>query len=377
MQQRKKLINKYITSAILASAFVSLSGFGAEPASSPEPVAAPPEALPPARATGKIMYIIGSTLIKDYTDAVMARLEKNAKLPPAFTINKGSTRGLEAFCKGTGLNTPDVVAMSRRMRATELEDCRVNGVNDIVEIQIGYEATGIVSRRDDYDYPLTLTSIYKGVAAELPSGSFIPNKNKLWSDTASNMPQTDIHFVIPVSSLGGRAFIEDRMLQDACRNFKEIKGISDAKDRVKQCTTLRKDGRIIELDVPFDLNVVKTLTTAPTLGYLAVMPLRFASEHLDVLKLQPIDGVIPNRKTVADHSYKFTRPLYYLIKKAHIKNYYKQGLVSGLREFITEVTRESTIGPDGYLTKMGVFPMEEELRNEIRAASLRLETIDR
>jgi len=345
--------------------------------SAPKPVEASPIVLPPERATGKIMYIIGSTLIKDYTDAVMERLHKNAKIPPAFTINKGSTRGVEVFCSGIGLNYPDVVAVSRRIRANELEDCRSHEVNDIVEIQIGYEATGIVSRRDDQDYHLTLASLYKGVAGELPKGSFVLNENKLWSDADSNLPKTPIHLVIPVASLGGRAFFEDQMLQAACRSFKEIKSISDAKDRVKQCITLRKDGRITELDVPFDLNVVKTLSTATTMGTLAIMPLRFATEHLDVLKLQPIDGVLPNTKTVANHSYHLTRPLYYLIKRAHIKNYYKQGLVSGLREFITEITRESTIGPHGYLTKMGVFPMEDEHRNQVRVSSLRLETIDR
>jgi phosphate transport system substrate-binding protein len=262
------------------------------------------------------------------------------------------------------------------MRANELEDCRAHGVNDIVEIQIGFEATGIVSRHDDQDYKLTLSSLYKGVAREIPSGSFVPNKNNLWSEADSNLPNTPIKFVIPVPSLGGRAFFEDRILQGACRNFKEIKGISDAKDRVKQCITLRKDGRIVELDVPYDINVVNTIA-ASVPGALAVVPLRFATENKNTLKLQPIDGVLPNRKTVADHSYHLTRPLYYLIKRAHIKDYYKRGLVDGLREFITEVTREATIGPDGYVTKMGVFPLEDEMREEVRAASLRLETIDR
>lgn len=375
MRKYKKLYIKKIISAIMATTLVPLAGLvKAAPAPAKEEA---PVVLPPERASGKIMYIIGSTLMKDYTDAVMERLSKNAKIPPAFTINKGSSRGMEVFCDGIGINTPDIVAISRRMKAMELEDCRANGVNDIVEIQIGYEATGLVSRRDDQDYPLTLTTLYKAVAREIPKGLFVPNEYKLWSDIDSKFPKTEIRLIISAPGLGGRAFFEDRMLQGACREFKEIKGISDAKDRVKQCITLHKDGRIVELDVPYDTNVVNALTTAPKMGTLAVVPLRFATEHLDVLKVQPVDGVFPNSKTVADHSYHLTRPLYYLIKKAHIKNYYKQGLVSGLREFITEITRETTIGQDGYLTKMGVFTMEDEHRNQVRAASLRLETIDR
>jgi phosphate transport system substrate-binding protein len=377
MSKRKKTRLKQVVSAIAAS-IVALSTQSAKTADAPVSVSKNLESvvLPAERSAGKIMYVIGSTLMKNYTDAIMERLNKNAKIPPAFSINKGSTRGIEVFCDGIGLKYPDVVSISRRMRANELEDCRAHGVNDIVEIQIGFEATGIVSRHDDQDYKLTLSSLYKGVAREIPSGSFVPNKNNLWSEADSNLPNTPIKFVIPVPSLGGRAFFEDRILQGACRNFKEIKGISDAKDRVKQCITLRKDGRIVELDVPYDINVVNTIA-ASVPGALAVVPLRFATENKNTLKLQPIDGVLPNRKTVADHSYHLTRPLYYLIKRAHIKDYYKRGLVDGLREFITEVTREATIGPDGYVTKMGVFPLEDEMREEVRAASLRLETIDR
>lgn len=324
------------------------------------------------------MYIIGSTLMKDYTVAIMDRLIKNAKLPPAILVNKGTTRGVEAFCAGTGLNTPDIVALSRRLRSSELEDCRAHGVTDLIEILIGYEAAGIVSRRDNQDYPLTLVSMYKALAAELPRdiNDFIPNQNKRWRDVDPNLPNTEIRMIIPVPSLGGRGFMEDRMLQGACRKIIEIKTIFGAEDRVKQCIALRDDNRITELDTPYDRNVVQTLATSPS-GTLAIIPLRFATEHQEFLKIQSLEGVVPNHETVSSREYQFTRPLYFLIKKAHIKNYRRKGLVSGLREFITEATREATIGPSGYLAKLGVFSVDAEMRNEIRTASLRLSTIDR
>jgi phosphate transport system substrate-binding protein len=332
----------------------------------------------PKRTTGEALYIIGSTLMKDYTDAVMDRLMKNAKLPPAIIANKGSTRGIEAFCMGVGIETPDIVAVSRRIRSTELDACRAHGVTDIVEIQVGYEATGLVSRRDDKDYPLTLVSLYRAIAAELPRdvNDFIPNRYSRWHEVDPTLPDTEIRLAIPVPSLGGRAFLEDRILQGACRNILEIKTIFGAENRVKQCITLRNDGRITELDTPYDKNIVRTLNTSPP-GTLAVIPLRFATEHKDALKVQPLDGIVPSHETVSNHQYEFTRPLYFLVKKAHIKNYWGEGMVSGLREFITEITRESTIGPEGYLVKLGVFPMEEERRSQIRETSLRLGTIER
>jgi phosphate transport system substrate-binding protein len=107
------------------------------------------------------------------------------------------------------------------------------------------------------------------------------------------------------------------------------------------------------------------------------MPLHFAEVNPHIFKVQPLDGVMPSAETVSNKQYELIRPLYILVKKAHVKDYWGKGLVSGLREFITEITRESTIGPGGYLTEMGVIPVEEYRRNEIRAASLRLETISR
>jgi len=368
MQESRQFMGiKWLSGAILSMIFPFLAGQAAES-----------QVLPPERATGQVMYIIGSTLMKDYTTAIMDRLLKNAKLPPAIIANRGSARGIEAFCAGVGLNTPDIVATSRRIRSTEIDSCRAHGVTNIVEIQVGYEATGIVSRRDDQDYPLNLTSLYRAVAAELPRdfNDFIPNRYTRWSEVDPSLPNTEIRMIIPVPSLGGRGLIEDQMLQGACRGIPEIKTIFGAEDRVKQCISLRTDGHIAELDTPYDLNVVQTLATSPP-GTLAVIPLRFATEHKEFLKVQSFDGVVPSYETVSNHQYHFTRPLYFLVKKDHIKSYRGKGLVSGLREFITEITRESTIGPSGYLAKIGVFSIEEERRNRIREASLRLSIIDR
>jgi len=365
----------WIWSIALVAAFLPFRGHSAPP---PSPQPSEVVDLPAERFTGQVMYVIGSTLMRDYTVAIMDRLMKNAKLPPAIIINKGSTRGIETFCSGTGLNTPDIVALSRRLRSTELENCRAHGVTDIIEILIGYEAAGIVSRRDDQDYPLTLVSMYNAIAEELPRdvNDFVPNSNKRWRDVDPDLPNTDIRMIIPVQSLGGRGFMEDRMLQGACRKILEIKTIFGAEDRVKQCIALRKDGRIIELDTPYDRNVVQSLATSP-LGTLAIIPLRFATEHQEFLKIQSLEGVVPNHETVSNREYQFTRPLYFLIKKAHIKNYRRKGLVAGLREFITEVTRESTVGPSGYLAKLGVFSADSEVRDEVREASLRLRVINR
>lgn len=335
--------------------------------------AAPDDAgTTPERTDGSRMFIIGSTLMAPYIKDVIEHLSTNAGIPAAIMVNKGSARGVDAFCSGIGIQYPDVVAVSRRIRSVELDRCQANGVTDVMEIQVGYAATAIISRADDQTYPLTLNSLYRAIARELPEGSdFHLNTKTKWKDVDSRLPDTDIRFIVATPALGGRGFMEDRMLQQACRGIFEIKAIFNAEDRVKQCITLRDDGRIIELDAPYEQNVLKALQTSPP-GTLAVVPTNFATSHLDVEKIQPLEGILPTEQTIADGSYDFVRPLYFYVKKAHVKNYLGQGPVAGLREFITEVTRESSVGPNGYMVTRGIFPMHDEMRASVRASALRL-----
>lgn len=341
-------------------------------ATSNEAVANP--AKPPEKASGPRteMVIIGSTLMAPFTQAMVDHLVTNADLLPARILQTGTAAGVKAFCEGVGLETPDVAAVSRRMRVFEYEQCLKNGVTDIIEILIGYEAVVVTQRIGDADLALTSNTLYRALAAELPqSEEFLPNPNRMWSDIDPDLPKSDIHALLPASTLGARSFFDDRILQGACRSIPDIKSIFEANERVRQCITLRRDGRIDELGVPFVDNLRKAIKKAPP-GTVAVMSLRHASELSDLVKIASVNGVVASRQTIGSREYEFVRPLYYYIKKAHVKDYAGEGLVKGLRELITEMTRDATIGPNGYLVPLGVVPMPDDKRLAVRDSSLRL-----
>ncbi|MEO5335727.1 MAG: substrate-binding domain-containing protein [Magnetospirillum sp. WYHS-4] len=332
---------------------------------------------PPPVGPRTEMVITGSTLMAPFSEAMAERVAANASLPPARILKTGTTEGMQAFCSGEGLDTPDVVAVSRRMRVFEFERCQKNGVTDIIEILVGYEAVVLVQRKDDKDLPLTMDAVFHALAHELPQNDeFVPNTHKLWSDVDSKLPKTEIRAILPVRTLGARSFFNDRVLQGACRNISELKGIFEAAERVRQCTTLRRDGRVVEVGVPFLDNMRAALSKAPP-GTIATMSLRHATELSDIAKIVAFEGVIPSRETVANREYEFVRPLYYYVKKAHVKDYTGKGLVGGLRELITEMTRDATVGTKGYLIPLGVVPMPEDERIAVRDASLRLARFER
>lgn len=327
---------------------------------------------------GRAPWVVGSTLMNPMTVEMFKHLKQRVPgLPDPRIDSQGTAKGVQGFCAGIGADTPDVVAMSRRMRGGEFESCAKHGVTDIIEIQLGIEALVLAVSVRDQDFPLTFDHLYRAVAAELPDNDeFLPNTAQTWNDVDRSLPKSEIRIIVPSSALGARGFFENRFLQGACREMYAFKNIYEASERVRQCIALRKDGHVVELGVPYDTQVIKAMEKAPR-GTVAIMPLRFALDAADKVKVLPFETVVATRETVGNNEYIGTRPIYYYVKRAHVKDYTGKGPVVGLREFITEVTRETTFGNDGYLVPLGLVPMAEQKRAQVRDQALRLQPMSR
>ena len=331
----------------------------------------------PARAE-RDMVIVGSTFLAPYVQSVIDNLVARKVIAPPKTEFAGTGRGVSDFCRTREpFAAPDVVAMSRRMRSAELDLCREHNGDQVIEIQLGLSALVLVARRDDADFDISLTDFWRAVAAELPRDiEFAPNRFTTWNTVEEGLPALPIRVLIPAAGLGSRGFFEDRFLEAACRSIFEIKTIFNASERVKQCITLRRDGRIGEIGIPYAKNLREAMVAAPK-GTVAVAPLNMAKEMLDIVKVLPFDGVAPTQESIANREYAFVRPLFVYVKRANVKNYNSEGPVRGLRELITELTRERTIGPNGYLVKEGLEPLTAARRQAVRNAALRLEAVER
>jgi len=323
------------------------------------------------------MSITGSTFLAPFIQSVIKNLVDRRVIAQPKTSFGGTGRGVAQFCESAGPSAPDVVAMSRRIRSVELEVCKENRVDEVIEIQLGLSALVIVARKDDADFNLSLAELYKAVAAELPHDTeFVPNRFTAWNNINNGLPALPIRVLVPAAGLGSRGFFEDRFLQAACRTIFEIRTIFSAVERVEQCIGLRRDGRVGEIAIPYDKNLRDAMAAAPK-GTVAVAPLNMAKEMLDVIKVLPFDGVPPTQESIATREYAFVRPLYVYVKKANVKDYQGHGPVRGLREFITELTRERTVGPSGYLVKEGLEPLTTQRREAVRKAALNLEPVQR
>jgi phosphate transport system substrate-binding protein len=334
-------------------------------------------AAAPGAGANEPIRAAGSHLVAPLLGQVFDRLVEARVIEPPRQDYRGTERGLEDFCRSAAPDGISLVAMSRRMRNREFEECVRNGVRRILEIQIGFDTLVLAAGRNDADYDLSLRALYGAVARDTPADEeFLTNESRRWRDLDENLPDTAIRVVLPARGHGARSFFEDRFLQGACRDIRSIRSIFGAEARVAQCISLREDGPVVEVGMPYDQAIRLTMTGAPP-GTIAVLPFKMASAMTDLLKLLPLDGVLPSPTTIATRTYPYNRPLFVYLKKAHVKDYRGNGPVAGLRELITELTRERTIGPDGYLTAEGMVPMSDERRTEVRERALRLATMER
>ena len=323
------------------------------------------------------VMITGSETMGAFTARIFESLAASWQIPPPDVRPAGTHAGFLKFCEGIGAEFPDIVAATRRMRQSELDICIDKKIVDIIEIPIGFSAVAFVQRRDDQTLNLTPKILYQAIAADVPVGQdMLANPFQTWRQIDKKLPATDINVILPNAAAGTRNFFDDMFMQGGCRKYSVIKNIFDDTERVRMCTTVRKDGRVIELSVTYDDQLPKKLMESPA-GTLGMLPYFVALKHLDTLKILPINDIMPSAKTIVDDSYEGVHTLYYYVKRAHMRDHQGHGVVRGLRQFILEVTSEAARGPGGYLEAMGVVPLAADDRASERRSALRLERFTR
>ena len=109
---------------------------------------------------------VGSSTVYPFAKAVAESLARsNAEFPSPLIESTGTGAGINLFCAGLGVATPDIANASRRMKKSEFGQCQANGVTDILEIQVGLDGIAFASARNGIDLALTPKLVYEALAA--------------------------------------------------------------------------------------------------------------------------------------------------------------------------------------------------------------------
>lgn len=313
--------------------------------------------------------IVGSSTVFPFASVVAERFGQTTSFPTPTIESTGSGGGLSLFCQGVGESTPDITNASRRIKQSEIDLCASNGVEDVVEVLIGYDGIAIANSVEGAELELSKGQLFLALAQTVPSpngSGLVTNPYETWSDIDSSLPNIAIRVFGPPPSSGTRDAFVELVMEEGCMEFDAIASLEDTdEDKMEEvCATMREDGAFVEAGENDSL-IVSRLENDP--NALGIFGYSFLDQNSDKVKSVSVEGVQATFDTIADGSYSVSRPLFFYVKKAHV------GVIPGIEEYLAEFTSRRSIGANGYLIDRGLIPLSnsEFARMKDNAENLR------
>jgi phosphate transport system substrate-binding protein len=294
---------------------------------------------------------VGSSTVYPFTTAVAEQFVRkfpNFKAPVIESTGTGA--GMKLFCAGVGASHPDIESASRRIKPTEAEACRKNGVDKIIELEIGIDGLAMAESRESAPLKLTQQQIYEALAAN-PYGK--PNSTRTWKDVDPSLPAIAIKVYGPPPTSGTRDSFNELIMDKGCNTNPAMAALktSDEDKHKDICTKIREDGAYVETGENDNL-IVQKLAAAP--DAVGIFGYSFLAENDDKLRGVALNGVAPSSETIANFTYPGARRMFIYIKQAHLN------VIPGLKEFVAEYARGWE--PGGYLARRGLIPAPDDVR---------------
>ena len=306
--------------------------------------------------------IVGSSTVYPFASTVAETYVKKSSNPAPKVEATGSGGGMKMFCTGIGLETPDITNSSRRIKQSELDQCKKNGVSPI-ELKVGYDGIAIANSLAADAMDLSQKTIFLALAKQIPGskeGELIANPYSTWQDVDSKLPNIKIKVLGPPPTSGTRDAFVELVMEKGCQQFEWIKALKKKdKEQFKAlCHTIREDGAFVEAGENDNLIVQKLEANQEAVG---IFGYGFLDQNSDKVQGATINGVELTFENIASGDYPVSRPLYLYIKKEHLDS------IKGIAGFLKEFTQEGSWGDDGYLADKGMIPMLEEERAHFKA----------
>ena len=315
------------------------------------------------------VQVAGSSTVLPYATIVAEAFGENTDFPTPVVESGGSSAGLKRFCEGVGEGTIDVANASRAIRPAEVEACQAAGVDDIIEVRIGYDGIVFASQQDGPAFTeFTPTQWYQALAAEIPGedGTMMANPNTNWSQVDESLPDAEILAFIPGTKHGTREVFEEKVLLQGCEDSGAMERMMSAgmdEDGAEEaCMAVRTDGASVDIDGDYTETLSRIDSNADGVG---VFGLAFYENNQDKLKVATMNGVAPSTETIASGEYPVSRPLFFYVKGAHI------GVIPGLKEYAQFFMADEVAGPGGPLAEYGLVSdpelasMQQKIEDEV------------
>ena len=307
------------------------------------------------------LQVAGSSTVLPYSTIVAESFSENFDFPTPVVEGGGSGAGRKKLCEGLGETTIDIANSSSRIKQSEIDECRKNGVTEIMEVQIGYDGIVFATAVDNVDYALTPKDIFLAVSTEIAKdGELTDNTLKSWKEVNEALPDQPVLIFIPGTKHSTREVFNIKIMLEGCKKtgaydlHLAASASADAetkrKDAETACFETRTDGTSVDIDGDYTETLARMGGNPTAMG---VFGLSFYENNTDRLKVATMSGVVPSVETISSGDYPVSRPLYFYVKKQHI------GVIPGLKEYVEFFLSDDMVGPEGELTQYGLVPDPE------------------
>ena len=294
------------------------------------------------------LKIVGSSTVYPFTTAIAELFQRANPGTSVIVESTGTGAGMKLFCGGVGSNFPDLTNASRRIKASEYEDCKKNGVNQVIEFPVGIDGLTLIESVNAQPMELTLRDLYAALAAR-PFGK--EQTAQTWKDVNPALPAVKIRVIGPPPTSGTRDSLNELFIQKGCESDPAMKALKESnEDEYKDvCTKIREDGVFVEGGENDNLLVQKVSTDPTAIG---VLGYSFLEENADKVRAVALNGKTPDPQSITDLSYPGARKMYVYVKGEHLQ------AKPAIKDFIT--TYAKATGKGGILEQRGLVPFAAE-----------------
>lgn len=310
--------------------------------------------------------VSGSSTVFPYAQLVADKFhEVYSQFKAPVIESGGSGAGIKEFCLSNTDNSIDIANASRAMSETELQNCFASGVKKVQKIIFGYDGIVLaINKKTGQHWNVQPEDIYKALAAKIiQNGKLIQNPINKWHEINKNLPDWSIKAYIPGEKHGTREVFEEKMMLAGCKESGAYALMQQQNMSAKQikntCIAVRKDGKSVDVDGDYSETLARLNANAMAVGFFG---LAFYENNSDKLTVATVNNIKPKSETIANGSYPLSRPLYFYVKKTHLR------LRPGLKEYVNYFLSEAMVGDDGAAVDFGLVPASLQERTEQRNA---------
>jgi phosphate transport system substrate-binding protein len=275
-----------------------------------------------------VISIVGSSTVYPFSAVVAERFGRGAAFKAPKVESTGTGGGFKLFCEGVGVRHPDIINASRAIKPSELENCRSNGVREVVEIKIGYDGIVVANALKGTPLQLTRKDLFLALAKQVPDPEggtqLVANPYGTWKAVNPSLPDIKIEVLGPPPTSGTRDAFLELSMEPGAKEIDALKQLSKTDENKFRSIAhmIREDGAYIDAGENDNLIVQKLAANPNAVG---IFGFSFMDQNSDKVHGAIVEAAEPTFENIANGTYPLARPLFIYVKKAHA------GVIPGIR----------------------------------------------